>query len=175
MTDILNQIDGVLADVTACLCGCGVPISERGPSPWFLDETHQARWDRRQVKTGIEEESASVGPAPLLTLDDVAVAGFEMRHRSPEDRVAYLAEQRARHVAMGAPTAWLEAFDALAAEQCPPAEPRPSFTLADMEAASAAVRARRDADPAAPEGMRPRGSALPPVSPWWLRMLGGTR
>lgn len=142
MTDILNQIDAVLADVTSCQCGCGQAISERGPSPWFVNENHQARWDSRQVKGGIEEESVPAGPAPLLTLADVAVAGFEMRHRSLEDRRAYLAEQRARHVEMGAPDTWLGIFDALAAGQCPPVE-RLHPSLAEMNEASAAVRARR--------------------------------
>lgn len=145
MTDILNQIDAVLADVTSCLCGCGAALSQRGPSPWFLNEAHQARWDQRQAKgkSCIEQEAVEAGPATILTLDDVAVAGFEMRHRSLEDRIAYLAEQRERHVAMGAPAAWLEAFDALVADQCPPA--RPAITLAEMNAASAAVRARQEA------------------------------
>ena len=56
-------------------------------------------------------------PGPLLTLADVAASGAELRQRTPEERRAYLAEQRARHVARGAPPAWLECFDALAAEQ----------------------------------------------------------
>lgn len=139
-------------------------------------------------KSGGEEEAVEPEVAPLLTLDDVASVAFELRQRSPEGRRTYLAEQRAQHVAMGAPTVWLEAFDAQAAAlddmavlpddlpglrraierrrsgeqaveallgpawaRCPsvtlvPADDnRPSFTLADMEAASAAVRARRDA------------------------------
>jgi hypothetical protein len=74
-----------------------------------------------------------------------------------------------------------------------PADRQPSFTLADMEAASAAVRARRDgrhwcdnclgiapetcmlndAQPVVP----PVDAALDPVEDlrWWRRMFGGGR
>lgn len=193
MTDILNQIDAVLADVTSCQCGCGMPITAHGPSPWFANENCQANWMRLPyvLKSRSEEESVAPEPAPLLTLDDVASSTFVIRRRTPESRRVYLAEQRARHVEMGAPAAWLEAFDALAeaaaaAESAPveaagpvavldeafgpgivmdadqfdefmatidepddvtplgrAAERRHRFTLADMEEASAAVRARR--------------------------------
>lgn len=133
MTDILNQIDAVLADVTACQCGCGTPLSPRGPSPWFVDENHQARWDRRQAraKSGIEEESdeAEVFPDPLG-------APVATGDSSPEGRRQFVADVAAFHASMRMPIT----------EDLGPVR-RPTFTLADMEEASAAVRARRDAPP----------------------------
>jgi hypothetical protein len=68
--------------------------------------------------------------------------------------------------------------------------PPTSLTLADMEAASAAVRARREAPVGEQDGEQDEVDAwlhaanesliasledLPQVVPWWRRMLGGTR
>lgn len=71
-----------------------------------------------QPATGSRWTPPAVGtvvtPVPA---HDVAAAAVEMRRRSPEERRAYLAEQRARYVAHGASEAWLAAFDAFAGEQ----------------------------------------------------------
>lgn len=173
MTDILNQIDATLADVLSCACGCGKSISEKGPSGDFYNEDCQARWMRRRMGAYVTPPPpAGNSPAPLLTLDDVAVARFELRERTPEERIAFLAEHRARHVALGAPPAWLEAFDALVAGDDVTVMPAAQFdelmatidepdeapalrraferrhpTMAEMNAASEAVRARREAPP----------------------------
>ncbi len=210
VADILDQIDAVLADVTSCQCGGGQAITDRSPSPWFADENHQARWDRRQVTSGIEEESAPVEAAPPLRLADVAATAFEMRRRTPEERREYFAAERARRVAAGAPEVWLASFDALAGLEDITVIPADQFddlmatidepddmpalraiherrhpTLAEMNEASAAVRARREPLPTATDeeldtALREANERLvaaiseqsPPGS-WWRRMLGG--
>lgn len=129
MTDILNQIDAVLAAVAACQCGCGQAISERGPSAWFASEVHQERWHLQQAKgkSGIEEESAEpeVFPAPRG-------APVATGDSSPEGRRQFVADVAAFLASMRAPVT--EDLGLV---------PRPTFTLADMEEASVAVRARR--------------------------------
>jgi hypothetical protein len=168
MTDILNQVDATLQAVME-RNAARFDLSAGGEVASGSTSACAMRW-APHAEDGIEEVPAVPEPGPLLTLADVASTAFEMRRRTPEDRQAYLAEQRARHMAHGAPEAWLACFDALAAggdvtvmpaDQFdefmatidepdditpfgPAAERHRRFTLADMEAASAAVRARRD-------------------------------
>ena len=136
MGDILNQIDAVLADVTSCQCGCGQAISERGPSPWFVNEAHQANWDWRQVKakSGIEEESAPVEAVVAAPLSPLMAAAVAAQPRCQTCGIWLLADEDCdrcdEHAAIQGALGTLAAV------------PSPSFTLADMEAASAAVRAR---------------------------------
>jgi hypothetical protein len=122
MTDILDQIDGVIAEVTACACGCGKSISDKGPSGDFYGEMCQARWMARMVGARAECPWPSC-PACGRRMDVVG------RYCEP------------CAIALSGPVTG--DFGPVH----PPVAARPSFTLADMEAASAAVRARRDPAP----------------------------
>lgn len=94
-----------------------VGLWEPAEQPCGRAGLHNCGGDWRNHDRPAEQAHVEVENASLLTLDDVAAVGVNLRHRTPEDRRAYLAEQRARHVAHGAPPAWLACFDALAAEQ----------------------------------------------------------
>jgi hypothetical protein len=89
----------------------------------FGPDWDSTEWDRTlqadsvRSRAGIEEGSEP-GDVDLLLLEDVSPDEPQIRRRSPEDRRAYLADQRARHVANGAPPYWLDTFDILAAVAC---------------------------------------------------------
>lgn len=146
--DILNKIDDVLADVTTCLCGCGQALNDRGPSPWFISDSHQERWYLRRAKSksGIEEESVDAGAAcscPRDPDDDV----------DPGDPLSTCPVH-------GWSVSVLAASSSTSVGTSRILDETHRFTLADMEAASAAVRARRPADE---YSIRPAGT--PPIRP----------
>lgn len=85
MTDILDQIDSTLAEVSSCACGCGKSISEKGPSADFSDELCQARWAASVV--GARPEFVMVRE-PSLTLADMEAASAAVRARRAPPVVA---------------------------------------------------------------------------------------
>lgn len=134
MTDILNQIDAAVfahesmqRNERRFHLSAEGEIEQTGIKPvevgvgggsamrWRPHEAVTPGWVDPTVKSSIEEVSEPAEAAPLLPLDSVTSTSPVMLRRAPEARRAFLAEQRARHVANGAPEAWLEAFDTLAA------------------------------------------------------------
>lgn len=122
--DIIEKIDAtLLADRNARR------FDPFGGDVW--DEDRVDRWGDgmrvRPARTSAEEEpeppEAAVEMPELLTLEDVTPSTLQIRRRSPEERRAYLAEQRAWHVANGAPECWLSTFDSLAEAVVEPPPP----------------------------------------------------
>lgn len=126
MADILNTIDEAIARNTA-------RFDPFGGAAWDEDRVDRVGDGMRVrgARAGIEERPDPAGVAghlldladhldrmlaedELLLLEDITPDEPLLGYRSPEQRRVYLATQRARHVANGAPEYWLSTFDALA-------------------------------------------------------------
>lgn len=94
MTDILDQIDSTLAEVSSCACGCGKSISEKGPSGDFSNEFCQARWMARRV--GTRPELVAPPHANAAVTEDLGTVSppvdAALEHQLTGDEIADFAE-----------------------------------------------------------------------------------
>lgn len=82
VSELLDRIDDVLED--RCACDCGTVLTATGTSGYFVDETHQKRWARRQAAdddpwADVAEawENAPADPRTVTVADLLAINGLD--------------------------------------------------------------------------------------------------
>jgi hypothetical protein len=133
VSDILAEIDAVIAAAEQCLCGCGRPIKPSGPSPWFASQECQEWWNAQPVRN-VTRETWPPLDVPLPAARPPAASPYltwrDITGRAPEDEVVQAFRAEVRRQGLDESTIRVEAL-------------RPADAPADSAPAPRPARRRR--------------------------------